>query len=94
MPIVAVMMVGIIAMAGFAIDVGNLERVRAQMQSAADAAATAGASSLIENQADTPAAKNAASVVKAAAAAVYPMGQFLLDAELIGGNAPSASPCH
>ena len=60
MPIVAVMMVGIIAMAGFAIDVGNLERVRAQMQSAADAAATAGASSLIENQADTPAAKNAA----------------------------------
>ena len=43
-------MVVIIAIAGLVIDLGNVERVRAQMQVAADAAATSGASTLLDFQ--------------------------------------------
>ncbi len=42
-------MVCIVALAGLAIDVGNLEHVKAQMQAAADASATGGADALLED---------------------------------------------
>ncbi len=40
LPIVVIFMFAIIGLAGMVIDLGNLERCRAQMQAAADAAAT------------------------------------------------------
>ncbi len=60
LPIVAVIMVGIIAIAGLVIDLGNVERVRAQMQNAADAAATSGASTLLDRQFDVARATDTA----------------------------------
>ncbi len=60
LPIVAVIMVGIIAIAGLVIDLGNVERVRAQMQNAADAAATSGASTLLDHQSDVARATDTA----------------------------------
>ena len=60
LPIVAMIMVGIIAIAGLVIDLGNVERVRAQMQNAADAAATSGASTLLDRQFDVARATDTA----------------------------------
>lgn len=53
-------MVVIIAIAGLAIDLGNVERVRAEMQNAADAAATSGASTLLDFQSNVPVAEDTA----------------------------------
>ena len=53
-------MVVIIAIAGLVIDLGNVERVRAQMQNAADAAATAGASTLLDFQSNVAVAEDTA----------------------------------
>ena len=53
-------MVVIIAIAGLVIDLGNVERVRAQMQIAADAAATSGASTLLDFQSNVTVAENTA----------------------------------
>ena len=49
LPLVVIFMMAIIGLAGMVIDLGNLERCRAQMQVAADAAATAGANQLIQS---------------------------------------------
>ena len=49
LPLVVIFMMAIIGLAGMVIDLGNLERCRAQMQAAADAAATAGANELMQS---------------------------------------------
>jgi Tfp pilus assembly protein PilX len=54
LPIVVVFMFVIIGLAGMVIDIGNLERCRAQMQAAADAAAAAGANELMQSQPANP----------------------------------------
>jgi Putative Flp pilus-assembly TadE/G-like/von Willebrand factor type A domain len=49
LPLIAVFMVVITGLAGLAIDVGNMERAKAAMQNAADAAALGGASTLLHS---------------------------------------------
>ncbi|MGC8548072.1 MAG: pilus assembly protein TadG-related protein [Acidobacteriaceae bacterium] len=56
----ALTMTLLVASLGLAVDVGMLFRARRQLQTAADAAATAGAQQLIYNQSATSAADNAA----------------------------------
>src|SRR6266446_8748773 len=89
MALVALAMVGIIAMAALSIDVGTLYQASAEAQRSADAAALAGAK-VLSFSGMTGDPKNTSNQWSSACAAATQTAQTVANQNNVGGKAPSS----